>query len=339
MHSLIAIIKEASFVSVFVIVMMLLIEYINVVTQGKIANLKSTRLKQYTIAVILGIIPGCLGGFASAAMYAHGAISLGAIVATMIATSGDEAFVMFALFPALAFALHIGLALIGIVAGYCTDLIFKKHSPVEHCCDGLVIHDEIPFSHYTPGNIISLWKNLSLSRASLMSLLVVALLMVITGFFHQEEGFVKIALPVIISIAIIIVAIVPEHFLQEHLWEHVIKKHFIRIFLWTLLALIVIHLLVDVLHLDTLIHNAQWIVLVIAALVGIIPESGPHLLFVMMFAKGMVPLSVLVTSSIVQDGHAMLPLLAQSRKDFLLIKCINLIVGLIVGSIIMLTGN
>jgi hypothetical protein len=339
MHSLVAIIKEASFVTMFVIVMMLLIEYINVVSQGKIANLKSTRLKQYSISVILGIIPGCLGGFASAAMYAHGAISLGAIVATMIATSGDEAFVMFALFPAVAFALNIGLALLGMVAGYCTDLIFKKHGPVEHCCDGLVIHEEIPFSHYTPGNIISLWKNLSLSRASLMTLLVMALLMNISGFFHQEEGFVKIALPVIISIAIVIVAIVPEHFLQEHLWEHVIKKHLARIFLWTLSALIVIHLLVDVLHLDALIHNAQWIVLVIAALVGIIPESGPHLLFVIMFAKGVVPFSVLVTSSIVQDGHAMLPLLAQSRKDFLLIKFINLIVGLIVGSIIMLTGN
>lgn len=339
MHTIVDIIKESLFITLFVIVMMLLVEYINVITQGKLTNLKQTKLQQYFIAAVLGIIPGCLGGFASAAMYAHGAISLGAIVATMIATSGDEAFVMFALFPAVAFALTIGLAVIGMFAGYLTDLIFKKQKLVKQCCDGLVVHDEIPFSHYTPGNIISLWKNLSLSRASLMSLLVVALLMNIYGFFHQEEGFVKIALPVIIGIAIIIVAIVPEHFLQEHLWEHVIKKHLMRILLWTLSALIVIHLLIDVLHLDTLIHNAQWIVLVIAALVGIIPESGPHLLFVMMFAKGMVPLSVLVTSSIVQDGHAMLPLLAQSRKDFLLIKCINLIVGLIVGSIIMLTGN
>ncbi|MEJ5361439.1 MAG: putative manganese transporter [Spirochaetota bacterium] len=338
MHLLVDIAKDALFITMFVIVMMLLIEYINVISQGKIAKLKSTRLKQYAIAVILGIIPGCLGGFASAAMYAHGAISLGAIVATMIATSGDEAFVMFALFPAVAFALNIGLALIGMAAGYFTDLIFKKHNQVEHCCDGLVIHEEIPFSNYTPGNIILLWKNLSLSRASLMTLLVIPLIMIITGFFHQEEGFVRIALPVIITIAIIIVAIVPEHFLQEHLWEHVIKKHLARIFLWTLSALFVIHLLVDVLHLDTLIHNAQWIVLVIAALVGIIPESGPHLLFVMMFAKGVIPLSVLVTSSIVQDGHAMLPLLAHSRKDFVLIKFINIIIGLIVGSIIMIFG-
>ncbi|MCX8123213.1 MAG: arsenic efflux protein [Spirochaetes bacterium] len=338
MHTLLEVIKESLFITMFVIVIMLLVEYINVVTQGKIANLKTTRFKQYVISVVLGIIPGCLGGFAAAAMYSHGAITLGAIVATMIATSGDEAFVMFAMFPVVAIYLNIALATIGIAAGYCTDIIFKKHVHAEHCCDGLVVHDEIPFMHYTLENILSLWKNLSLSRASLMSLLAVALLLIVSGFFHQEEGFIKIALPVIITIAIIIVAIVPEHFLQEHLWEHVIKRHLLRIFLWTLSALIVIHLLVDIMHLDSLIHSARWVILIIAALIGVIPESGPHLLFVVMFAKGLVPLSVLVTSSIVQDGHTMLPLLAQSRKDFLLIKGINLIVGLIVGSIIMAAG-
>ncbi len=338
MHTLLDVIKESLFITMFVIVMMLLIEYINVVTQGKIANLKSTRLKQYLVAVVLGLVPGCLGGFASAAMYSHGAISLGAIVATMIATSGDEAFVMFAMFPVVAIYLNIALALIGIAAGYCTDKLLKRHVHAEHCCDGLVVHDEIPFSHYTPANIFALWKNLSLSRASLMSLLAIALFMIVSGFFHQEEGFIKIVLPIIISISILIVAIVPEHFLQEHLWEHVIKRHLVRIFLWTVIALIGIHILVDTLHLEALIHNAKWVVLIIAALVGIIPQSGPHLIFVMMFAKGVIPLSVLVTSSIVQDGHAMLPLLAQSRKDFLLIKSINLVVGLIVGSIIMLAG-
>jgi len=338
MEKIADILKETLFVTLFVIVMMLLVEYINVITQGKLSNLRTTKLKQYIVAVILGVLPGCLGGFASVAMYSHGALSLGAIVATMIATSGDEAFVMFALFPAVALVLNIGLAFIGILAGYVTDMIFKKHTLLKPCCDGLVVHEEIPFSHYTPGNIVSLWKNLSLSRASLISLLGIALLLIATGFFHEEEGFIKIALPIIITIAILIVAIVPEHFLQEHLWEHVIKKHLLRIFLWTLGALLVIHVVVDVLHLDELIHNAQWIVLIVAALVGIIPESGPHLLFVMMFAKGVVPFSVLITSSIVQDGHAMLPLLAQSRKDFLLIKFINLIVGLIVGSIIMLAG-
>jgi hypothetical protein len=66
-------------------------------------------------------------------------------------------------------------------------------------------------------------------------------------------------------------------------------------------------------------------------LVGIIPESGPHLIFVILFASGSIPISILLASSIVQDGHGSLPLLAESPKGFLKVKLINILVGLIAG--------
>jgi len=49
--------------------------------------------------------------------------------------------------------------------------------------------------------------------------------------------------------------------------------------------------------------------------------------------------SVLLTSSIVQDGHGMLPLLAHSRRAFVAIKLINLLVGLVLGLILMAIGK
>lgn len=57
-----------------------------------------------------------------------------------------------------------------------------------------------------------------------------------------------------------------------------------------------------------------------------------------MYERGIAPLSVLVTSSIVQDGHGMLPLLAHSRLDFLKVKAINLVAGLLAGALLMLFG-
>ena len=75
-----------------------------------------------------------------------------------------------------------------------------------------------------------------------------------------------------------------------------------------------------------------------AWLAGLIPESGPHLLFLTLFAKGAIPFSILMASSIVQDGHGMLPLLAHSRIDFLRIKGINFAVGLVVGLVGHVTG-
>ena len=75
-----------------------------------------------------------------------------------------------------------------------------------------------------------------------------------------------------------------------------------------------------------------------ASLLGIIPESGPHLLFVTLFDQGNVPISTLVASSIVQDGHGMLPLFAYSWRDFLAVKGINLLVGILVGALLLGLG-
>ncbi|PQP33747.1 selenocysteine protein, partial [Desulfobacteraceae bacterium SEEP-SAG9] len=79
-------------------------------------------------------------------------------------------------------------------------------------------------------------------------------------------------------------------------------------------------------------------VLLIGALIGIVPESGPHLIFVMMYAKGLIPFSVLFTTSFVQDGHGMLPLLSYSLKDAVLIKVLNLTFGIVTGGILFALG-
>jgi hypothetical protein len=81
----------------------------------------------------------------------------------------------------------------------------------------------------------------------------------------------------------------------------------------------------------------MWI-LVVGALIGIIPESGPHLIVVMMYAQGLVPFSLLFTTSFVQDGHGMLPLLSYSIKGSLFVKVFNLTFGLIAGGLLYLLG-
>ena len=71
--------------------------------------------------------------------------------------------------------------------------------------------------------------------------------------------------------------------------------------------------------------------MLIAVIVGIIPESGPHLIFVTLFAQGTIPFSILLASSIVQDGHGTLPLLAVSGRAFNWLKLVNIAFGLIIG--------
>jgi len=157
---------------------------------------------------------------------------------------------------------------------------------------------------------------------------------------HGGWGWIRVTLLVTSVLALFIVATVPDHFLEEHLWRHIALRHVPRIFLWAFGALLVLHLLTANLHLDLarLVAKGQWFVLVAACLVGLIPESGPHLIFVTLFAGGYIPVSVLLASSIVQDGHGMLPVLAYSRRIFILIKAINFIFGLAVGAAAMAAG-
>ena len=90
--------------------------------------------------------------------------------------------------------------------------------------------------------------------------------------------------------------------------------------------------------LTTTLQNFYQVLTVPIWLIGLIPESGPHLVFVTLFARGAIPFSILLASSIVQDGHGMLPMLAQSRRTFVVVKAINFAVGLAAGAVALALG-
>lgn len=334
--ALLKVFNHALMITGFVFVMMLVIEYVNVQTRG-VWQQKFFRNKwgQYILAALLGAIPGCLGAFAVVAMFSHRILSVGALVAAMIATSGDESFVMFAMIPDKAFFLTILLFVIGIAAGGLTDLLLKdggKHTT--YACDNLNLHEDDQCLCFPRGQILQQWRELSPFRSTLVVVLGLFILAVIIGQVGPDEwNWARISILLVSFIALFIVATVPDHFLEEHLWEHVAKRHVPRLFVWTFGALLAIYLLIDNLHLEGILQENLWVVLGIASFVGLIPESGPHLIFLTLFTKGTIPFSILIASSIVQDGHGMLPMLAHSRHMFIVVKVINLIVGFSAGTI------
>ena len=79
-------------------------------------------------------------------------------------------------------------------------------------------------------------------------------------------------------------------------------------------------------------------ILLIAALVGILPISGPNIFLLVLFSKGLIPFSVLLANSIIQDGHGLLPIMGFSMDDALKIKLFNFIFGLIIGGALLFFG-
>ncbi len=124
--------KQAIMITGFVFVMMLLIEYINVSLKGKWSDsLIGQTWKQYFFAALLGAIPGCLGAFTAVTLFSHRLMSFGALVATMIATSGDEAYFMFAQMPQTALLITALIFIIGVGTGFLTDKIFDSNKLIE----------------------------------------------------------------------------------------------------------------------------------------------------------------------------------------------------------------
>jgi len=324
----------------FVAVMMILVEYVNVLSVDRLRTvLCGSRWTQYLVAALLGAVPGCLGAFVVVALFIHRSVRLGAVVACMIATSGDEAFVMLATFPQTALLLTLALAAIGVVAGMLTDVVAGSVS-LRGSCDDMVVHDDaVPCRCFDRATILTELRQPSASRGVLVVATLLFDLGVLTGAVGPPDwGWVRVTFLILSSFALFVVATVPEHFIEEHLWRHVAMRHVPRIFLWTLGSMVVVALLERSMGGMGLLRDNPWLTLVGAAALGLVPESGPHLIVVMLYAAANVPVSILVVSSIVQDGHGMLPLLAHSWRDFLKVKAVNLVAGLLVAGVLLVAG-
>ncbi len=357
LHELIPITRQSFTITLFVLSMMLIIEYLNVFSRGIWGNnLKTSTWKQILLAALLGIIPGCLGAYTAVSLYIHNVIGTAALATAMIATSGDEAFFMFSIIPDTALIIHASIFVIAIVTGFIVSIFVKKNKGVVNYPDKhLEVHSkESQCFCFNGKDIIANFKQLTLLRSSLLIVLLITLVVIIffdghehgdhielismPGMDHEHPEWIRITFIAVISISLMMILTVNDHFLSHHVWGHIIKKHFVRILAWTFFTLLILNFVNHYMDIESLIGDNLYLVLIVAVLVGVIPESGPHLFFVILFASGSLPFSILLANSIVQDGHGSLPLLAESRKGFILIKAINIIVGLVVGITGLLIG-
>lgn len=323
--------KESIEICALVILMMTLIEIFNVCTQGKMFHsLEKHKGRQIVTSAALGLIPGCLGGFAGVSLYSHRMIGFGALLATLIATTGDEAFIMLAKFPGTALMMMCGLFVLGIGIGALTEIIVgsmqKKGKMMNigadrsrddnyeiHSCDCGHHHGDEHSHHWEDGHENCCHHHDEAGHHHE------------EGCHHHEKGEQHGNH-----------AHNLRHFLEEHVWKHVIKRHLPTIFAWTFGVLALFGILSIYIDIETWIKGNIWLMLVIAVSAGLIPESGPHLVFVSMFAAGILPFPVLLANCISQDGHACLPLIAENKRSWLTVKLIKTVIAAAVGAIAIL---
>ncbi len=352
-HLLLDILRNSILVTGLVTVMMMLIESIEIETRTHFfSSLKKSGFGQIVFSAFLGLIPGCIGGFAAVTLYTSRMISFGALTAMMIASCGDEAFMIIAMSPDKALMIFFWLFILAIFCGAVIDFAFDKLKIRDFRDSGkfkvpsataLRQHSGCHCHNGSGDNS----RRLSIRRAILFVGVIVFIAAIASGILEHDHGAIReeadssfnflsetwmlylFAALGIIVLAFIVLA--SDRFIDEHLWEHIVKKHLPVIFCWTFGILLVVEIVLGQLDMSSWISDNTALMILLAAAVGIIPESGPHLIFVTLYATGVVPLPVLIASCISQDGHSSLPLLAENKKSFAAAKLINFLIALLVG--------
>jgi len=273
---------ESLNIIVIIFLLMVLVEFLVLKYKNKIIKLlKKNKFSEYIISSFFGIIPGCIGTFAMDSLYMAGLLSFGGIVAAMISTSGDEAFLLIsmAIRHSISWMTLISLMLLlfilGIFGGFFAD-IFKRKANMKFC------------------------KKCSIE-------------------YHKDKEFKFI------------------HFIKEHVYKHILKKHIWQIFLWVFFAIFAINLMNERINIDFT-GSSMLYILIMASLIALLPLSGLNVFLVIMFSKGLIPFSVLLANSIIQDGHGLLPIMGFSIEDSIKIKIYNFIIGFTIGLILLLIG-
>ena len=471
MHLFIDILRNSILITGLVVVMMMMIESLNIESKGLVfKGLRRTKFGQVVMAALLGSVPGCMGGFATVSLYTHRMFSFGALVAMMIASSGDEAFVMLAMIPDQALVLFTVLFVLAIIVGVATDKIYDRYHArrcdkdehhecgVHADCEGYEVHEhegiaagealamtyeschghecghhgEMPGQaehdatcHCEKRSDVAIrrkkrhfgWKRMTMFVGLAIFIAVLgtgqlghdhgrhghegivageALAMTSEGChghecghhhhgempgqarhdggvaghdatchcekrsdaaIHSEtenpathseshkhgftidllsEDWMNVLFAGLGVIMLIVLIFGSDHFVEEHLWHHIVRKHLPVIFAWTFGVLLVLGIALQHVDIDRWISDNTVLMILLATAIGIIPESGPHMIFVTLFAAGVVPFPVLLASSISQDGHSSIPLLAESKKSFAWAKLINCIVALAAGFLALL---
>ena len=411
LHLLTDTLRNSVLITGIVIIMMMMIESFNIESHGRLfSKVKGSSLRQVILASVLGSIPGCIGGFATVSLYSRRLLSFGALTAMMIASSGDEAFVMLAMMPDRALWIFAILFAVAVFSGVAIDRITKTCHPEQSAnChpersegsaedanpdSSLPLRmTSQPFRMTTPqtGTTTQLpgmtapqtemtakgkegpmaekdgtkpeperqtdpaekpagqdteRRSLTWRRIVLTAVIILFAVALAAGWMEHDhavpetgkirldllsEWWMNLIFAILCIIMLIILCFRSDRFIKETLWHHVLQKHLPNIFAWTFGVLLLIGILSEYIDLDRWVSDNTALMILLAVAIGIIPESGPHLIFVTMYASGIVPLPVLLASSISQDGHSSLPLLAEDKRSFVYAKLLNCIIALIVG--------
>ena len=323
------------------------------------ANQLGPKWTHTIIGSFMGAIPGCGATIVAASLYKNKKISFGGLFATFISTLGEGSFVLLGASDEADVAgnlkAYVTITIFGLLAGIIFGYLFdvfgfranydnnqekqtKNHtlSKKQNTFAGAII-ENIGFYaiivmaiFLAPGSIMAFWGGGIDTIADLTYWVSIALTITciafhfVTRFIYKhhdcycvEDGIKSTTLHAIIDVAMVVT----------------------YVFLGLVVANYVIDVLVGAETFDAWMTSSTYIVIFLAALIGVMPGCGGMIAVAVAFISiPNFPMAALIAAAIATSGDGIFPLLAENKKDGLIISLAGLVVALVVGYVALSLG-
>lgn len=318
-------------VSVFVAATLLIffgLEHFFKIDVGKV--MEKGGVWQVPTASCLGALPGCGGAVVVITAFARGNITLGAMVAALIGTMGDAAFLLLAKDPTAYFKIIIISLFAAIICGWLVDRFHR----------GELYSTEVKFLGHT---IIGRLRNrdkfymiLAIPGLILGSMQLMQINIYDLGSFVFALGLCGAALSVGVW-SISPVNAVTMH--NDHPFTRATEEtSFVTA--WVIVAYLAYEYAYAFFGLDLAgLAEAAWIFIpLLAILIGFVPGCGPQILVTTLYLNGIIPFAALIGNAISNDGDALFPAIALTPRMAVVATLYSAIPALIISYIFLFWG-
>ena len=312
-------------------------------------NKKTPKWSQPFIGTFLGLIPGCGGTIVASSLYKKNKITFGGLLAAFIATLGEGSFVLLGASAEADVATNLKAfiivnvvgATIGVLVGSLVDLFGSKKEfnslktlnsnyKLTSSSFAMFFTDKIGFfiilgisMFLAPGSVMALWGG-SIASIEEISILLCVILTITSIIFYLTNRFVlkrdchnetcsnlkDVLIDAIADISMVIT----------------------YVFIGLIVANFFIDIVVGPEKFNNWMSSSKIVVVLIATLICVTPGCGGMIAVAVAYITlPNFPIAALIAGAIATSGDGIFPLLAENKKDALVITGYSLVVALVVG--------
>jgi len=266
------------------------------------------------ISAFLGAIPGCGGAIMVMSLFTRGVVSFGAVLAALISTMGDAAFLLLATKPQAALIILPVTFCTGIVSGYIVKPFTKNFLQKKINRDFLIT--ELP-KNKTSNKFYLIWFFFLIPG---LALGIMNALNIETSYLVSDIDIIQFISFLLALYCVFLWVLNPLTDIQmasihENSFRKVVDTTcFVTV--WVIISF-VIYELINISTQGAIFESLKYFgpfIPLMAIIIGFIPGCGPQIMITSMYVSGQLPMSAQIGNSISNDGDALFPAIAISAK-------------------------